>query len=202
MHGLTARQKEILDFIENYAKERGHAPSFRDIMNHFGFRSTAAVYNHLEALKKKGAIQTLPRASRSISLQRSKQAEEVISLPLIGLVSAGSPIEHFGQKQMIQLPSSHIQQGKEHFLLRAFGDSLQEEFILEGDLLVLEKREQAEDGEVALVAVNGKDLFIRKVYDEGGTFRLESQQSHIKPLLLKEALVTIQGILISVFRVY
>lgn len=202
MHGLTARQKEILDFIETYTKEKGHSPSFRDIMNHFGFRSTAAVYNHLEALKKKGAITTLARSSRSIALNSSAQNEDIVSVPLVGLLAAGSPIEHFGEQQMISLPASYIQKGKEHFLLRAFGNTLQEEFILEGDLLVLEKRKYAEDGETALVAINGKDSFIRKVYGEGSALRLESQHPHIKPILLKESLVTIQGILVSVFRIY
>src|SRR5262245_57317314 len=136
MQGLTKRQREIIDFIETYLAEKRHSPSYRDIQHHFGFSSLGSVYNHIQSLKKKRVLPENTHHGRSLFLL-SDPKKEGVEIPLIGKLKGGMPIETYPQVSMVTLPSMMIPSSHNSYLLQIVGAELEEEWIREGDLLLV-----------------------------------------------------------------
>src|SRR5262245_30919958 len=139
MQGLTKRQREIIDFIETYLAEKRHSPSYRDIQHHFGFSSLGSVYNHIQSLKKKKALPENTHQGRSLFLLPESK-NDGIDVPLIGKLKGGMPIETYPQVSLMTLPSMMVALPYTSYLLRIIGTELEEEFIRENDLLLVQSK--------------------------------------------------------------
>ncbi len=205
MKGLTQKQKEILDYITSYIDLNRFSPSYREIMTNFGMTSPGTVYKHIQVLKRKGALINEPKCGRSLSPANGHQKAVVtgeITLPLIGYISQGNPIEMLLRSQSISIPSSMVPSPDTTYILRAQGMQLQEELILEGDFLIVETRQDIHPGETIIGLVNEHDTIVKRYYPEGQYIRLESQDSNQPPLILRTDHIIIQGVLIGLLRNY
>lgn len=207
MNSLTKKQHEVLRFIEGYIEKEGFSPTFREIKNHFNFSSLGSVYRHLQALKKKGKLTAEKNAPRSLMLQSQKDIIDIKSKPtvdisFIGTIKAGSPIETFTRSEWITLPKSYVLKPEESYILKVKGDSLKEEQMCDGDLLVIEARSTAQPGEMTVVQVNGHDTLIKKYFPETPYVRLEGLNPNVKPIILREENLEIQGVLTGLLRLY
>jgi repressor LexA len=198
---LTKRQKEILDFITGFIDREGYSPSMEEIAEHFRFASLNAVYKHLEALSSRGFLRRDPNRARSIELS-PRPATGVKSVPLLGLVAAGRPIEAIANPETLAIPDEFLSGRGNYYVLRVQGDSMIEEHIEDGDYVVVESREEAANGEMVVALVDGENVTLKKLYREGDTIRLQPANRDMAPLLLEGSRVKIQGVVTAVMRRY
>lgn len=205
MKGLTPKQRDILQFIQHFIHQHHYAPSYREIMLHFNFKSAGTVYKHIQTLILKGALTGEKQSHRSILPVQTPQLMEIskeIQLPLIANLSAGYPLELFIQVQMITVPSSLVHNPDHTYILQTQGDSLQDEWILDGDLLLIESRQDIQPGEIILGLINQHDTVLKRYYPEGQYIRLESQHPNIRPLTVRTEHISIQGVMVGLLRMY
>lgn len=205
MQGLTKRQKEIAEYVQEFIQTNGYSPSFREIMLHFNFSSPGTVYRHIHTLKRKGVFQAEKYSKRSLTLDPSLNVQHThkeIELPLMGTISAGSPIETFIDASVISVPHSLVHLPEQTYVLKAVGDSLREEMIIDGDLLLVEARQEALAGETIVALINNHDTIVKRYYPEGHFIRLTGHQTHHHPMLLRGEDINIQGVLVGLIRTY
>lgn len=205
MKGLTKRQRELIDYIHDFIANNRYSPSYREIGQHFGFTSLGSVYKHITTLKKKGFLFSESKVSRSITTVNeptTPQASAEITIPFIGHISAGIPIQTFSQTQQIQVPSNYVHSPDKTYALRAQGDSLAEEMIADGDVLLVEVRQHAHPGETVVALINGHDIIVKKYYPEGDFVRLLGSHSDHHPILLRQEDVAVQAVVVSLLRLY
>jgi len=205
--GLTKRQRELIDYIQDFITANRYSPSYREISTHFGFTSLGSVYKHIATLKKKGMLSSDPHTSRSVTTLHNPappplQTPSEVYIPFIGHISSGRPIQTFSQAQQIQVPAHYVHSPEKTYALRAQGDSLIEEMIADGDILLVEVRQQAHPGETVVALINGQDTIIKKYYPEGDWVRLLGMHSHHHPILLRQEDVAVQAIVVSLIRHY
>lgn len=199
---LTRRQREILDFIEGFATENGYAPSFEEIAAQFGYASLATVHEHLENLRLKGHIRKGYNESRSIEVVATELRVAARPVPLFGAVAAGSPIDVVEQREMVAVPEDMLGRG-EHYVLRVTGDSMIEEQIRDGDYLVVQHRETAENGDMVVALVDRESATVKKFYRErDGRVRLQPANAALEPMYFSAERVQVQGIVMGVMRRY
>lgn len=200
---LTRRQKEILDFLQRYITDRGYAPSFEEIAEHFSFRSLATVHEHLTNLERKGYIQRGHNESRAIELVPAEGQAGATELPLLGQVAAGEPIEAVQTPETIAVPNDLIPPRGNCYVLRVRGDSMIEEHIQHGDYVVVHGRDAADNGEMVIALVDGTSATVKRFYREAnGWIRLQPANEQMPPLRVHEDNILIQGIVVGVIRKY
>ncbi len=201
---LTRRQKEILDFIESFLDTHGYSPSFEEIAAFFEYRSLATVHEHLSNLEAKGYIRKNYNESRSIELTQADMRMSSVTLPLLGLVAAGEPIEVVEQQEMIAVPDDMVSgSASTHFVLRVRGQSMIEEQIRDGDYVIVQSRETAHNGEMVIALVDGDSATVKRYYrEDGGRVRLQPANPLLTPLFFPEDRVQIQGVVVGVIRKY
>jgi repressor LexA len=200
---LTKRQKEILDFLEEFLGENGYPPSFEEIARHFGYTSLATVHEHLENLKQKGYIRKSYNASRSIELVPTGMTVSAVELPLLGRVAAGSPIEAVQDQETIAVPEDFLARGGQHYVLRVNGDSMIDEQIRDGDYVIVNSRNTATNGEMVVALVHGDSATVKKFYREAdGRIRLQPANPIMSPMYFPSHEVLVQGIVVGVIRRY
>jgi repressor LexA len=201
---LTRRQKEILDYIREYIDEQGYAPSIEEIGARFGLSSTATVHKHLSNLEGKGLIRRETNRSRSIELRgvRSEARDGgVVSVPMLGRIAAGRPIEALAVPERMDLPASLLGRGPT-FVLRVTGDSMIDEQIRDGDYVIVESRDTAEDGQIVVALIGGEEVTLKRFYREKDGVRLQPANVNMSPIYLKHGEFGIQGVVIGVLRKY
>ena len=200
---LTKRQKEILDYIESFIDDRGYAPSFEEIAESFGYSSLATVHEHLSNLERKGYIRKSYNESRSIELVGRDSAIPVVELPLLGAVAAGLPIEAIEDRETLAVPPDMISRRRDNYVLRVEGNSMIEEQIRDGDYIVVQAQEHAEDGQMVVALVDGESATVKKLYREGGgRIRLQPANPTMAPIFVNAADLRIQGVVVGVIRKY
>ena len=200
---LTKRQKEILDYIERFIEDRGYAPSFEEIAESFGYSSLATVHEHLSNLERKGYIRKSYNESRSIELVGRDSAIPVVELPLLGAVAAGLPIEAIEDRETLAVPPDMISRRRDNYVLRVEGNSMIEEQIRDGDYIVVQAQEHAEDGQMVVALVDGESATVKKLYREGGgRIRLQPANPTMAPIFVNAADLRIQGVVVGVIRKY
>ena len=204
---VTRRQKEILDFLESFVSRNGYSPSFEEIARGMGLKSLATVHKHVTNLEKKGLLDRVHNRSRSIDLLppkgRLKQAMSVntgLVLPLLGRIAAGQPIEAMQTNETISL--ADFVRSKEVFVLEVRGDSMQDEAILDGDYVLVEKLKTAHNGDIVVALVDSSDATLKRFYREGDNIRLQPSNVTMKPIIVPAASVEVQGRVIGVLRKY
>ena len=200
---LTKRQKEILDYIEGFIDRRGYAPSFEEIADHFGYSSLATVHEHLSNLERKGYIRKSYNESRSIELVAEESASPSTELPLLGTVAAGVPIEAVQDSETLAVPPDMVRRQRDNYVLRVEGNSMIEEQIRDGDYIVVQAQETAEDGEMVVALVGGESATVKKLYRESGDrVRLQPANPSMEPIFVSADDLRIQGIVVGVIRKY
>lgn len=196
---LTKRQKQILDYIRKYIKKNDYAPSLEETRRHFRLSSNATIHQHVETLKQKGYLKKIENQPRSIELNK-KRGSDLVSIPLLGTIAAGEPIEAIEVPETIKVPKIQLSKSGEHFALRVSGDSMLNEGIFDGDIVVIKKQPTAENGETVVALLNGNEVTLKKIYKEKNGFRLQPANPNLKPIFTKELMV--QGKVINVIRTF
>ena len=195
MSPLTKRQKEIFDYIANFIEEHGYAPSYREIAEAFEFASVATVTDHIQALKDKGVLKNNFNAARSLQLTPAFE-EADFEIPLMGVIAAGSPIEAIRTHETIHIPRDMT--GPNVFALKVRGDSMEEDGILDGDYVIVEKVDRPKNGEIVVALLDGQDVTLKRFYKERHRIRLQPANSRYGPIYTNRA--TIQGRVRGVIR--
>lgn len=202
MKYLTERQRDILQFIREFQSERGVTPTHREICDHFGFSSYGTVYKHLSLLEKKGLIRRDWNQKRGVELvdQPKENAPAVAAreLPLFGSIAAGRPIEAIASDETITVPERLTSRG-ENYVLKVRGDSMIEDGILDGDFVIIARRERADNGEMVVANVNG-EVTLKRFYHEGERVRLQPANSMMHPIYALARDVAVQGIVVGLMR--
>ena len=182
---LTRRQKQVYDFLAEFVERNGYSPSYDEIGKGLGLSSLATVHKHVTNLEQKGLLKRDYNRSRSIDVikprGRMKQAmastPTIMSLPLLGRIAAGRPVEALENPESISL--ADFTRSKDVYVLQVKGESMQDEHIVDGDYVLVEKTSTARDGEIVVALVNGSDATLKRIYLEGAKIRLQpSNTSH------------------------
>jgi repressor LexA len=200
---LTKRQREILNYLTAYAEQNGFAPSFEEIAENFSYNSLATVHEHLTNLERKGYIKRNYNESRAIEILPSEASPRAIELPLLGSVAAGMPIEALEANETFCVPETLVGRGGSHYVLRVRGNSMVDEQIRDGDFVVINERQRADNGEMVIALLNGTSATVKKYYRErDGRIRLQPANETMQPIYVHENDVRIQGIVVGVLRRY
>ena len=202
MQPLTKRQREILDYLNEFIQQHGYAPSLEEIGRRFNLSSLATVHKHLTNLQEKGFIRRAWNRSRSVELLPSRSGGRAIELPLLGYVAAGMPIEAVASSESISVPEALVTGKRDTYVLRVKGDSMIDEQIRDGDWVVVEDRRSADNGEMVIALVGGQDATLKKFYKENGRIRLQPANPTLQPILVDADSVQIQGVVVGVMRKY
>ena len=210
MRYLTERQRDILEFIREFQKNRGIAPTHREICDHFGFSSYGTVYKHLSLLEKKGLIRRDWNQKRGVELVEKETVASspapraadsggaVRELPLFGYIAAGQPLEVDLSNETISVPA-HLTTRGDNYVLKVRGDSMVDDGILDGDFVIIARRELADNGDMVVANVNG-EVTLKRLYKEGERVRLQPANSMMGPIYAAARDVAVQGIVIGLMR--
>ncbi|HEY9420639.1 MAG TPA: transcriptional repressor LexA [Thermoanaerobaculia bacterium] len=202
MSYLTERQKQILEFIQEYRKDRGIAPTHREICDRFGFSSYGTAYKHLKLLQQKGFLRRDWNQKRGIELIRAIPGAETSErdLPFYGYIAAGRPIEALSGNERVTVPGHLLSpRGGDHYVLRVSGVSMIDEGIYDGDFVIVLRREQAEPGEM-VVALVGDEATLKRFYPEGPMVRLQPANPDMQPIRVPARDVRVQGVVVGLMR--
>jgi repressor LexA len=200
---LTERQRDVLGFIEQKLEANGVAPTLREISEAFGFASTASAQKHIALLERKGFLRREKHQKRGLVLTENpaSHARSQVELPLLGLVAAGAPVEAMPDPESIAVPLDFIRAG-DHFVLRVRGDSMIEDGIHDGDLVVIQRATGATDGEMVVAMVDG-EVTLKRFYREApDRVRLQPANAEMAPIVIAADAVTIQGVIVGLLRRY
>lgn len=197
---LTERQKQILAFIRDSLRERGLAPTHREICEHFGYSSYGTVHKHLKLLERKGFLRRHWNQKRGVELADEEPAASP-ELPFLGVIAAGQPIEALPGDERVAVPP-HLAGGSRggHYVLRVRGDSMIDEGIHDGDLVVVRRREEALSGEMVVALVGGAEATLKRFFPEGEEVRLQPSNPSMEAIRVPAADVRVQGVVIGLMR--
>lgn len=197
---ITKRQRQILDFINDFTKKRGFAPSYREIGEYFELRSPATIHDHVQGLKKKGLLKTSYNEARSIELIEANDIDigQTIELPLVGYITAGEPIEVIEQKETMAIPAQFKIDRFNSYVLKVKGESMIDEGIMDGDYVIVERNPSPRNGDVVVALLNNAYATLKKFYREADRIRLQPANPLMKPIYVRDPLI--QGIVKGVIR--
>ncbi len=198
MH-LTEKQKRVYRFLENYFRKNNRPPSYEEIRRALGFKSLNSVYKHLKQLESKGYLKS-KWGNKKRSLELLPLKANAVKIPFLGYVAAGTPIEPIEVPESIDVPESLLS-GENNFALRVTGDSMVDEGIRDGDILIINKQPVAENGQTVVALVQG-EATVKKFYSRNGHVELIPANEKIPPLVCKPDEVEIVGIVIGLIRSY
>ena len=208
---ITKRQRQVYDFISSFVQTNGYSPSFEEIGEGLGLSSLATVHKHISNLEKKGLLKRDYNRSRSIDVLaprgRMKQAMGMaavagagVSLPLLGRIAAGQPIEAVQNPETISL--GDITRSRDVYVLQVRGDSMQDEHIVDGDYVLVENTKVAHNGDIVVALVEGSETTLKYFFKEADKIRLQPANSALKPIIVPAQNVQIQGRVIGILRKY
>ncbi len=196
---LTRRQKQIYDYISLFIDEQGYSPSLEEVGRHFGLSSVATVHKHVSNLVRKGLLRRSWNQNRSIEVVREGEAPRAVEIPLLGRIAAGRPDEAIEDREAMSVPAWMVGNGRT-YLLRVDGDSMIDAHIQAGDLVVIEERRNAENGQIVVALVHGEDATLKKFFREGDKVRLQPANPAYPPIYVPADRVEVRGIVRGVIR--
>lgn len=197
---ITKRQREVFEYLKEFVQTYGHSPTIRDIAARFKLSSPATVHRFLVHLEEAGMIVRGKRNSL-VQLVKEEVRREAVEIPLHGKIAAGQPIEAVASEETIAIPDTLL--GKRStYALRVVGDSMIEDHIEDGDIIVVESRETAENGEMVVALVDDHEATVKRFYRESGRVRLQPANAALAPMYYSPGRVKIQGVVIGVVRRY
>lgn len=203
MDKLTPRQEEALNFIKEGIAKNGYPPTVREIGKFLGLSSPATIQVHLSNLEEKGYIKKGGNKSRAIELlvknEFTNQNEEIVQVPLLGKVTAGSPIEAIERpNEFFSLPAYLIPNKKEVFTLDVSGDSMINAGIFDGDIVIVQRQNTANNGEIVVAMTDENEVTLKRFYKEKDHIRLQPENDMLSPIILNN--VSILGKAIGLYR--
>ncbi len=200
---IYQRQRQILDFLRQYIQANGSAPKLKDIASALGLSSLATVHEHLTTLERKGLIKRKIGKNRSIEIvgENLGFSQEGIEVPIFGFIAAGAPIEPYTDPNAtMSIPASFVSGKKRIYILQVRGDSMIEEQIRDGDYVVVEQTETANDGDIVVALLDNGIATLKRFFKETTRVRLEPANSKMQPIFVKN--VRIQGKVVGLIRRY
>ena len=219
---LTAKQHELLLFINRRLEDTGISPSFEEMKEALDLKSKSGVHRLISALEERGFIRRLPNRARALEVVKMPEnlsandavakataapsaqpqpANDVIEIPLHGRIAAGVPIEALEDSQTLPVPAALLGSG-EHYALEVSGDSMVEAGIFDGDFALVKKADTARDGDIVVALVNGEEATLKYLYHDGGQIRLDPANSSYDPQIYADSQVEVQGKLAGLLRRY
>ena len=225
---LTRKQYEILIFINDRLSATGISPSFDEMKDALGLRSKSGIHRLITGLEERGFIRRLPHRARALEVLKlpensenpnfspnvikgdffipaaRKVAEEAESmrLPLYGKIAAGTPIDALRSLETVDIPAFMLAGGKEHYALTVEGDSMIDEGIREGDTVVVERADTAENGRIVVALIDDNEVTLKRIRKKGGTVALEPANTRYETRIFGPDRVRVQGCLIGLLRKY
>jgi repressor LexA len=217
---LTAKQRELLLFIDGRLKQDGVSPSFDEMREALELKSKSGVHRLISALEERGFIRRLPNRARALEVLKLPEvsapqtatvipirpavaaaANDTMEIPLHGRIAAGTPIEALQGTEVFAVPAALLGPG-EHYALEVSGDSMVEEGILDGDFALIRKVDSARDGEIVVALIDNEEATLKTYRREGRMIRLDPANSRYEPRRYDEDRVQIQGRLAGLIRRY
>ena len=215
---LTAKQHELLLFIDTRLKSSGISPSFDEMREALDLKSKSGVHRLISALEERGFIRRLPNRARALEVVKLPEtrpsatvtplrpaapaaANDTLEIPLHGRIAAGTPIEALQGTECFPVPAALLGPG-EHYALEVSGDSMVDEGILDGDFALIRKADTARDGEIVVALIDNEEATLKTYRREGRMIRLDPANSRYEPQRYDETRVTIQGRLAGLIRRY
>ena len=198
---LTKKQELVLNYIKQYIAIHNYPPAIRDICEGLNLNSPATVHTHIENLKKKGYLKTSTSKNRAIELLVTNEylQNDVVTVPLLGKVTAGNPIEAIeNPDSFLSLPSYLVPKRKEVFTLEVYGNSMINAGILDKDIVIVERTNTANNGDIVVALNDENEVTLKRFYKEKDYFRLQPENDFMTPIILKY--VTILGKAIGLYR--
>lgn len=205
MEKLTERQKDVLNVIKKYIADNGYPPTVREIGDILGLSSPATIQAHFDNLEKKGYIKKKENLNRTIELlvenEYSNKRDDIISIPLLGNVTAGNPIEAIeNPNEYFKIPTEFIPKNKSIFALNVCGDSMINAGIFDNDIVLVEKNSSANNGDIVVAMNDDNEVTIKRFFKEKDHFRLQPENDYMSPIILSN--VTIIGKIIGLYRMF
>jgi len=195
---LTKRQKEIYEYVKEHIRTMGYAPSIMEIGAKFKLSSPATVHKHLSHIEEKGLIRRQQNLSRAIELTEDVGEAALPEFQLLGLITAGKPIEVVEAREMMSLIPDPA--GRDIFILRVKGQSMIDDHIQDGDYVIVERRDDARNGETVVALLDNESATLKRFYREADHIRLQPANDTMEPIIVKEGDFKIQGVVIGVLR--
>ncbi len=195
---ITKKQKEVFDFVKTYSKNRGYAPSLEEIQRKFKMASVSTAHFYIAKLKKAGYLEKVKNKARAISIP---EKEPLVKIPLLGVIAAGQPIEAIRQNEFIAVAKSKLPKNGDCYALRVSGNSMIDENIKDGDVVLVKQQEVAENGQRVVALIDNYEATLKKFYKEPNQIRLQPANSAYEPIIIrKDRDIKIQGIVIDVIQ--
>ena len=196
---LTKKQKDVLDYITEFKRENGYAPTQKEIQAHFGFKSLGSVQDYIRYLKDGGYLNSETNSVRGLTpAHMSSQGTEEI--PLLGSIAAGVPIEAIENTDTIAVPTTMLKKGT-HYALKVKGESMIEDGILSGDIAIIRHENDADNGQI-VVAVIDEETTLKRYFKKNKQIELHPANSSMKPIIIKDRECEIRGVMVGLIRVY
>jgi len=195
---LTPKQKSILEYIKNYMEKKGYSPSLEDIGKYFKL-AKSTIHQHVEALSVKGYLEKRENQSRSIELSENKDNQKLVRIPIVGTIAAGQPIEAIEvPDETIRVPKNEISKFHNHYALRVQGDSMIDDGIFDGDIVIIRKQGTADDGQTVVAIIDDNEATLKKIYREKSRIRLQPANQEMLPIYRRE--VEVRGVVVKIIR--
>ena len=199
---LTKKQKQVYDYICEYIDQNSFSPTQMEIKEHFGFKSLGSVQDYIRYLKNSGHLQNDPNSVRGLRpTEELSSTENAIEIPLHGKVAAGNPIEAFEGSESIGIPASLLTSSGNHFALTVSGESMIEDGILDGDVIIVKERHTANNGETIIATINN-EATVKRYYKKSNQIELHPANSSMSPIIIRDGDFHIKGILVGLYRSY
>ncbi|MBT3689782.1 transcriptional repressor LexA [bacterium] len=200
MEKLTKRQKEVLDYVNQYIDDNSYAPSYLEIADNLGVSSSATIHQHIKALEGKGYLKSFKNQKRALEpiMLSSYRDAIAIDLPLVGLITAGKPIEAVEGNETMAIPADFVTNSDNSYVLRVKGQSMIDEGIWDGDYVIVERNHSPQNGDVVVALLDNAYATLKKFYKENNRIRLQPANATMKPIYAKDPLI--QGIVRAVIR--
>jgi repressor LexA len=196
---LTKQQSRVYSFLETYLRRKGRPPSYQEIQDYFGFRSLNSVVKHLKQLERKGYLES-PWGNQKRAFRLLPLRTTAATIPFLGRVAAGAPIEAVEMAEAVEVPESLLAGGN-NFALQVQGESMVDEGIRDGDVLIIRKQDHADNGQTVVAQIEG-EATIKKFYQRDGRVELRPANEELKPLFVPAEKVEIIGVVIGLMRHY
>jgi repressor LexA len=200
---IYKKQRQILDYIKQFIQSQGSAPTLKQIADAIGVSSLATVHEHLESLEEKGLLKRKHGRNRSMELTKSdiNYNVEGIEAPILGYVAAGSPIEPYTDPNAtMNIPATFVSSKKRTYVLQVRGQSMIDDHINDGDFVILEQTETANDGDIIVALLDNGMATLKRFFKEATRIRLQPANSAMEPIFVKN--VRIQGKVVGLVRKY
>ncbi len=196
---ITKKQKQVLDFITLYRKKRGYSPSLEEIQKKFRLASVSTAHFHVKKLQELGLLEKKHNKPRSINIYEN---EKMVNIPLLGLIAAGQPIEAIQDKETIAFPQNKLPRFGEFYALRVAGNSMIEENIKDGDIILVKEQQTVENGQKVVALIDNYKATLKTFYKERDKIRLQPANKNYEPIIIKsgEREIVIQGLVIDVIK--